>query len=83
MFVQSAKSHTDRIMELNFKMFLRDLPVGKDLYVAGTGGSSNEAHLRQQQLQLASRVREQGDAEELLLIPEEMTLAVCLLCTGI
>jgi hypothetical protein len=36
-FVQSAKSHTDRIMESKFKMLLRDLPVGKDLYVSGNG----------------------------------------------
>lgn len=29
-FVRSAKSHTDRIMESNFKTLLRDLPTGKD-----------------------------------------------------
>ena len=36
-YVRSAKSHTDRIMEINFKTLLRDLPLGKDFYMAGNG----------------------------------------------
>lgn len=36
-YVRSAKSHSDRIMELNFKTLLRDLPAGKDFYISGNG----------------------------------------------
>ncbi|KAK7913157.1 hypothetical protein WMY93_013368 [Mugilogobius chulae] len=36
-YIRTAKSHTDRVMEENFKVLLRDLPNGKDYYVSGNG----------------------------------------------
>lgn len=36
-YIRSAKSHTDRLIELNFKTLLREFPNGKDYYVTGSG----------------------------------------------
>ena len=34
-YLRSAKSHTDRILEFNFKTLLQEIPVGKGVYIAG------------------------------------------------
>lgn len=36
-YVRSAKSHTDQIMESNFKALLHEVPTGKDFYISGKG----------------------------------------------
>ncbi|KAJ0022556.1 hypothetical protein NQD34_014690 [Periophthalmus magnuspinnatus] len=36
-YIKTAKSHMDRVMEENFKVLLRDLPNGKDYYVSSNG----------------------------------------------
>ncbi|CAL9695326.1 unnamed protein product [Knipowitschia caucasica] len=36
-FIRSAKSHTERVMEENFKVLLHDLPNGSDYFVSGNG----------------------------------------------
>ena len=36
-FIRSARSHSDRIVERNFKTLLNDLPGGSQFYVAGNG----------------------------------------------
>lgn len=36
-FLRSAKSHTDHLIELNFKTLLREIPGGKDYFVMGSG----------------------------------------------
>lgn len=48
-FIRTAKSHTEHVMEENFKELLCDLPNGKDYFVSGNGkGNGNgirSAHL--------------------------------------
>ena len=34
-YLRAAKSHTDWILESNFKMLLQVIPAGKDFYIAG------------------------------------------------
>lgn len=37
-YIRSAKSHVDCLIELNFRTLLRELPtVGKDFYITGNG----------------------------------------------
>ena len=36
-YLRSAKSPTDRILEFNFKTLLQEIPAGKDFYMAGRG----------------------------------------------
>ncbi|CAH1272533.1 Hypp4873 [Branchiostoma lanceolatum] len=36
-FIRSAKSHTDRLIELNFRTLLREIPGGKDYFITGSG----------------------------------------------
>lgn len=36
-FVSSAKSHAERLVELNFRTFLRETAAGKDFYVTSNG----------------------------------------------
>ena len=36
-FMRSAKSHTDRLIEINFKTLLKEIPGGADYFVAGNG----------------------------------------------
>ena len=36
-YVRSAKSHTDRLIEINFKTLLREIPNGKDFFITGNG----------------------------------------------
>lgn len=36
-YIRSAKSHTDRLIETNFKTLLREIPGGSEFYVAGNG----------------------------------------------
>lgn len=36
-YLRSAKSHTDRILEFNFKTLLQEIPAGKGFYIAGNG----------------------------------------------
>ena len=36
-YVSSAKSHAERLMELNFRTLIRETAVGKDFYVTGNG----------------------------------------------
>ena len=36
-YVSSAKSHTERLVDLNFRALLREIPAGKDFYVAANG----------------------------------------------
>ena len=36
-FLRSAKSHAERLIELNFKTLLDELPCGRQFYIAGNG----------------------------------------------
>ena len=36
-YVSSAKSHTERLLDLNFRALLREIPAGKKFYVAANG----------------------------------------------
>ena len=36
-YIRSAKSHTDRLIELNFRTLLREIPSGKNFYISGNG----------------------------------------------
>lgn len=36
-FVSTAKSHAERLMEINLRTLLREIPVAKDYYLAGNG----------------------------------------------
>ncbi|KAL7396471.1 hypothetical protein ABVT39_006332 [Epinephelus coioides] len=36
-YVKSAKSHTEHLIEINFKTILKELPQGKDYFVMGNG----------------------------------------------
>lgn len=36
-YIRSAKTHTERLLELNFKTLLDELPQGRQFYVAGNG----------------------------------------------
>ena len=36
-YIRSAKSHTDRLIETNFKTLLKEFPGGSEFYVAGNG----------------------------------------------
>lgn len=36
-FVSSAKSHAERLVDLNFRTLLRETPIGKDFYLAANG----------------------------------------------
>ncbi len=36
-YVSSAKSHAERLLELNFRTLIRETTVGKDLYLTGNG----------------------------------------------
>lgn len=36
-FIRTLKSHTERVMEENFKVLLHDLPIGSDYFVSGNG----------------------------------------------
>ncbi len=36
-YIRAAKSHTDRLVELNFKTLLREIPTGKSFYISGNG----------------------------------------------
>ena len=36
-FIQSAKSHTERLIDLNFRTILKELPAGKDYFLTGNG----------------------------------------------
>lgn len=36
-YVSSAKSHAERLLDYNFRTLLREIPAGKDFYLAGNG----------------------------------------------
>ena len=36
-YIQSAKSHAERLIDLNFRTLLREIPKGKDFYITGNG----------------------------------------------
>ena len=36
-YIHSAKSHAERLIELNFRTLLREIPKGKDFYMTGNG----------------------------------------------
>lgn len=36
-YIQSAKSHTERLIDLNFRTLLREIPQGKNYYITGNG----------------------------------------------
>jgi hypothetical protein len=36
-FIRSSKSHSERVMEQNFKTLLELLPFGKDYFITGNG----------------------------------------------
>ena len=36
-YVSSAKSHAERLMDLNFRTLIRETAVGKDFYLAANG----------------------------------------------
>ena len=36
-YIRSAKSHTARLIEINFKTLLKEIPGGSEFYVAGNG----------------------------------------------
>ncbi len=37
MFLKSAKSHAERLIEINFKTMLREMPQGKDYFITVKG----------------------------------------------
>ena len=36
-YIRSAKSHTERLIDLNFRALLDEMPSGKDFFIAGNG----------------------------------------------
>lgn len=43
-YIQSAKSHAERLVELNFRTLLRELPLGKDFFVSTNGRLIKRQH---------------------------------------
>uniref|UniRef100_A0AAV2LMD3 Uncharacterized protein n=1 Tax=Knipowitschia caucasica TaxID=637954 RepID=A0AAV2LMD3_KNICA len=63
-YIKTANSHTDRVMEENFKVLLRDMPNGKDYYVSGNGKLVRRGETEAELWPLQET--EHGAAEELL-----------------